>query len=248
MSMPEDQKPIYDERVNYILRSLAAGVTREELAKEFKHNDYRTLDMYMRRRNFKWDREKKTYVPKETRISHMNDENVHSGKVSRIINAFNEGKDPKTVAIEFGFKSHKELAAYMAKKGYEWNVNEGNYVRKSGVIIDEDSADKETTKTGDNNKEQLNGNEKQEIIHLIKTLYEKLNIKVEDPIVDKVPRYLVKGIAKTKSVQMSHLLHQLLEDYSYEKNITQRQIIETAIIDFFRKYGYKHEVDALLSQ
>lgn len=248
MSMPEDQKPIYDERVNYILRSLAAGVTREELAKEFKHNDYRTLDMYMRRRNFKWDREKKTYVPKETRISHMKDENVHSGKVSRIINAFNEGKDPKTVAIEFGFKSHKELAAYMTKKGYEWNVNEGNYVRKSGVIIDEDSADKETTKTGDNNKEQLNGNEKQEIIYLIKTLYEKLNIKVEDPIVDKVPRYLVKGIAKTKSVQMSHLLHQLLEDYSYEKNITQRQIIETAIIDFFRKYGYKHEVDSLLSQ
>jgi hypothetical protein len=58
----------------------------------------------------------------------------------------------------------------------------------------------------------------------------------------------VKGIAKTKSVQMSHLLHQLLEDYSYEKNITQRQIIETAIIDFFRKYGYKHEVDSLLSQ
>jgi hypothetical protein len=202
----------------------------------------------MRRRNFKWDREKKTYVPKETRISHMKNENLYSGKVSRIINAFNEGKDPKTVATEFGFKSHKELAAYMTKKGYEWNVNEGNYVRKSGAIIDEDSADKETTKTGDNNKEQLNGNEKQEIIYLIKTLYEKLNIKVEDSIVDKVPRYLVKGIAKTKSVQMSHLLHQLLEDYSYEKNITQRQIIETAIIDFFRKYGYKHEVDSLLSQ
>src|SRR5690606_17245473 len=222
MSMAEDQKPIYDERVNYILRSLAAGVTREELAKEFKHNDYRTRDMYMRRRNFKWEREKKNYVPKETRISHMKDENVHSGKVSRIINAFNEGKDPKTVAIEFGFKSHKDLADYMTKKGYEWNVNEGNYVRKSGVIIDEESTDEEATTTADNKKEQLNGNEKQEIVHLIKTLYEKLNIKVEDPIVDKVPRYLVKGIAKTKSVQMSHLLHQLLEDYSYEKNITQR--------------------------
>jgi hypothetical protein len=136
----------------------------------------------------------------------------------------------------------------MTKKGYEWNVNEGNYVRKSGVIIDEESTDKEAATTADNKKEQLNGNEKQEIIHLIKTLYEKLNIKVEDPIIDKVPRYLVKGIAKTKSVQMSHLLHQLLEDYSYEKNITQRQIIETAIIDFFRKYGYRHEVDSLLSQ
>lgn len=84
MSMPEDQKPIYDERVNYILRSLTAGVTREELAKEFKHNDYRTLDMYMRRRNFKWDREKKTYVPKETRISHMKDENVHSVKFQEL--------------------------------------------------------------------------------------------------------------------------------------------------------------------
>lgn len=112
-------------------------------------------------------------------------------------------------------------------------MNEGNYVRKSGAIIDEDSADKETTKTGDNNKEQLNGNEKQEIIYLIKTLYEKLNIKVEDSIVDKVPRYLVKGIAKTKSVQMSHLLHQLLEDYSYEKILRNVKLLKQQLLISF---------------
>lgn len=251
MSTAAEKMPIYDERVNEIIRSLSDGITREELAVQYKHRDYRALDMYMRRRNFTWDSDEQNYKPVTNRLNKekMNEENIHSGKVSRILQAFTEGHDPKTVATEFGFKNYKELATYMTRKGYEWDQETENYIRKSGMVINEDidtESLEEEVKQDRSVKQKVK--DTQEIVSLIKSLYEKLNIEINDPIVDKVPRYLVKGITKTKSVQMSHLLQQLIEDFSYENNITQRQIMETAIIDFFRKYGYKNEMDALLQQ
>ncbi len=37
MAMPVDKKPVYDERVNEILRGLTEGKTRDELAVAFGH-------------------------------------------------------------------------------------------------------------------------------------------------------------------------------------------------------------------
>lgn len=50
MDAQADQKPIYDERVNEILRGLVEGKTRDELAKELGYKNYKTLDIYMRRK------------------------------------------------------------------------------------------------------------------------------------------------------------------------------------------------------
>jgi hypothetical protein len=252
MSVVSEKMPIYDDRVNFIIRSLAEGKTRDELAKEFNHSDYRSLDMYMRRRNFVWDAEEKNYKPAATRINKkkINSEVFHSGKVSKIIQAFSEGKDPKTVASEFGFSDHKKLAEYMKNKGYEWSREEENYIPKKGlentVESKKDSSSlQEDAKESNHTKQQTAVSD--QLLNIVKALQEQLNI-TESPIIDKIPRYLVPGIAKTKSVQISHLLAQLIEDFSYDKNITQRQIFETAIIDFLYKYGYKHEVEALLGK
>ena len=253
MSTAAKNMPIYDERVNEIIRSLSDGITRDELAVKYKHRDYRSLDMYMRRRNFTWDSEEKNYKPVTTRInkSKNNREDIHKGKVSRILQAFEEENDAKTIAQEYGFADHRELAEYMTNRGYEWQQELGNYVRKAGIENVEELLAKPSSFNSDASNESTKAKsllkKDDELLVLVKTLYEKIGV-AEDPIVDQVPRYLVSGIAKTKSVQLSHLLHQLLEDFSYEKNITQRQILETAIIDFFRKYGYKHEVDTLLSR
>lgn len=253
MSATAENMPIYDERVNEIIRSLTDGITRNELAVKFKHRDYRSLDIYMRRRNFTWDSDEKNYKPITNRIkkSAVKQDDVHQGKVSRIIQAFKEEMDAKAVAHEFGFADHRELADYMTKKGYEWNQAEENYIRKTGIENVEELSIKPSLFNEEANDESAKiktvVKKDDELYHLVKSLYEKIGM-AEDPIVDQVPRYLVSGIAKTKSVQLSHLLHQLLEDFSYEKNITQRQILETAIIDFFRRYGYKNEVDTLLSR
>lgn len=119
MSIPEEKKPIYHDRVNEIIRSLNDGISRDELAIKYKHSDYKSLDMYMCRRNFTWDSKAKNYKPVITRVGKNKflDEDLHTGKVSRIMNLFTEGKDPKTVAEELGFKDHKAFAAFMTQKG-----------------------------------------------------------------------------------------------------------------------------------
>jgi hypothetical protein len=249
MSVAPEKMPVYDDRVNFIIRSLAEGKTRDELAKEFNHSDYRSLDMYMRRRNFVWDSEEQNYKPAATRINKkkINSEVLHSAKVSKIIQAFSEGKDAKAVASEFGFSDHKKLAEYMKNKGYEWSREEENYIPKKGLENNVESQKTQSSLQDENNGSKHTKQQavvSDQLLNLVKALQEQLNM-TESPIVDKIPRYLVPGIAKTKSVQISHLLAQLIEDFSYDKNITQRQIFETAIIDFLRKYGYKHEVDAL---
>jgi hypothetical protein len=38
----------------------------------------------------------------------------------------------------------------------------------------------------------------------------------------------------------------MVKDFSGEKNISQRQIFELALLDFFKKYGYRSEVEQLL--
>lgn len=252
MSVPEEKLPVYDDRVNYILRSLAAGISRDNLAKELKHKDYKTLDMYMRRRNFTWDRNEQNYKPVTTRLSkdHLIDEDIHTGKVSQVIESFNIEKDPKEVAQQLGFKDHKELAKYMTKKSYVWNESEENYVRNVGIEKEKKKKDSSAVSQKDNEKPiqpKRQSEKSDELLQLVKTLYEKLNINAEDPIIDRVPRYMIKGIAKNKTVPISHLLHQLIESFSEENHITHREIFEVALVDFFRKYGYKYEAELLFT-
>lgn len=209
-------------REEYIIQSLSEGTTREQLAKEFGHKDYRSLDMYMRRRGYTWDSELQNYIIKESKVKSNQFKNteVQSGKVAEIISFFNQGLDAKRVAEQTFFPSHHSLADYMKQKGYEWDHETKNYVRKVGVK--NDSAEN--------------------------SLKEESSITINTAQVEQVPRYLIPGIMKNKNVTMSHLLDQLLADYSREKNITQREIVEVALIEFFQKYGYVHEVKALLNR
>ena len=61
-----------------------------------------------------------------------------------------------------------------------------------------------------------------------------------------IPRYAVPGIFVTKSVHMINHLDQLVRDFSKEKNISQRELFEVALVEFFQKYGYKDEIETLI--
>ena len=57
------------------------------------------------------------------------------------ITAFEEtNADPMLIAKQEGFKDHKEMAEYMANKGYEWNAYKNNYVKAIGKV-EEKTAD-----------------------------------------------------------------------------------------------------------
>lgn len=45
---------------------------------------------------------------------------------------------------------------------------------------------------------------------------------------------------------MSDMIAKLTAEFSKEKNITQREIVEAALIEFLEKYGFKREIETLL--
>ncbi len=263
-----DKKPIFDERVNEILRGLVAGKTRDELAMELGHKSYKSLDIYMRRKHFMWDREKQNYVPAHSRIEKQDLEVslTSSSKVSTVISLFQkQGTDARTIARMLGFSNHRELAAYMKGKGYIWSSDAGNYVKVQGRIESDDYS--QPVKLGELDTGErsgltgtyplakttrVEGGPLERFLPLLDIL-EKNREKVLDLLLSgtdsgKVPRYAVPGVFVTKSVHMTNTLDQLVREYSREKNISQRDIFAVALIEFFRRYGYEREIDTLLGR
>lgn len=273
MAMPEDKKPIYDERVKEILQGLAEGKTRDELAVAFGHKNYKTLDIYMRRKNFTWDRLKQTYVPAFSRIDA---EAISAGpapstKVANVLSFFEkEDADPRVIAKQLGFSDHRELASYMKGKGYEWSTERKNYVRKVGLVEEKNDADTSEGKVvtltdtdggGGLSKQQADlvgtgqqtkSSDLSRFLPLLEMLEKNkdrlLGLILPGSDGGKVPRYVVPGVLMTKSVHMPNTLDNLVKEYAREKNISQRDIFQVALIDFFRRYGYEREIDTLLGE
>jgi len=166
--------------------------------------------------------------------------------VLRIIDAFDgENPDPKGIAQKEGFENHREMAEYMKTKGFEWNVYKNNYVKIVGfqeeaepleAFNDKDEAKKETAID--------------EFLPFIRFLYDRrekvyqlLNGVKED---GKIPRYAIPGMARTKAIYMSDKVASVMGEFSREKNVTQREIVEAALVEYLQKYGFKQEVEMLL--
>lgn len=120
------------ENINH---QLTLGKSWEELAGIFGHKNYKTLDIFMCRRGYAWNREKQVYEIKELSLP-RGTEDISSGpkKVHKVLGLFEEGKDPKEVAKEVGFKNHRVLAKHMKKRGYIWNPQKHNYEQQVGEL------------------------------------------------------------------------------------------------------------------
>lgn len=259
MAMPDDKKPVYNKRVNEVLQGLAEGRSREELAVAFGHKNYKSLDMYMRRKKFIWDRFRQTYVPEFSRLDKETFQagRVPSGKVAHVLSFFEkEDADPRSIAKQLGFSDHRELANYMKGKGYEWSSEQKNYVRKRGPmeeigVIDGEKAILLSEETG-NGHWEVKDNDLTRFLPLLELLErnkEKLfRLILPSPTGAKLPRYMVPGILTSKTIHIPNTLDNLVKEFAKEKNISQRDVFEVALIDFFRRYGYEREVDTLLGE
>jgi len=61
-----------------------------------------------------------------------------------------------------------------------------------------------------------------------------------------LPRYKFRGAKANKTLRLPTTLRTLLEDYSEDYNVTQRAIIEIALADFFKNYGYSDQLNSVL--
>lgn len=237
--------PIYDEKVKQILGKLSEGKSREKVAEELGYNNYKSMDMYIRRRNFIWSQREQTYIPAQGIIQPADleyDSRIPS-KVDKAIYLFKQKSvDAQEIAKQLGFHSRRELAQYMSDKGYQWSSEKGNYVRGVAATVEQ-----EQPAAKESEPESL---DIESFLPLLQSLRHHkdrlLDMLASDSESGRMPRYVVPGVLTTKSVHMSHLLDKLSREYSREKNISQRDLFEVALVEFFQKYGYRREIERLL--
>ena len=150
-------------------------------------------------------------------------------------------------------KDHRAIAIYMKSKGYIWSSKDQNYVLLKGEVSTSFIQDSENNVEIEINEEICDEalSEFQRLEKLIPML--EMMERNKDKLIEllaineagTIPRYVVGGITITKSLSMSHSLSELVKEFSKEKNISQKEIFEVAIIEFLKKYGYESEINSL---
>lgn len=240
------REPIYSARARKVIEMLKYQ-SREEVAKEFNYKHWKSLDTYMRRKNFVYDSRQGQYIPAENRFKKDKEayRNSAPNKVLKIIDAFGVANpDPKEIAEREGFADHREMAEFMKAKGYEWNVYKNNYIKITGFV-----EEPEPLETVNRNLERRE-TALDEFLPFIRFLYDRREevYQLLDGVREdgKIPRYAIPGLAKTKAIYMSDKVADVMGEFSREKNVTQREIVETALVEYLQKYGFKQEIEALL--
>ena len=243
------------------------GKSRESLVEGFNLTNWRSLDTYMRRKGFTWDSINQTYVPATTRVDNILEELNSSTpiKAEMIIKRFEEmgdDSDPRAIATEFGFHDHHELGEYMESKQLFWNSETNNYDVMFG-----DATNDSLAEMGDLDNKTLPPVRKNQAKSAMITDDGMVELEAYLPLLEMllqnkdrlitllmpqsdgtVPKYAVPGTTKTQSIYMSELLGRLMKEFCESKNLKQRDVVEGALIEYFKRYGYQREVDKLLQK
>ncbi len=222
-----------------INKQLLSGASREHLAKFFGHKSYKSLDMFMRRKNYAWNGNKQVYEikAKKPKKEDFDEEQTESKRVRQILKSFKEGKDAKKIAKELGFKNHLVLAEYMGDKGYLWNHKTLSYELVEGNKSAPDVMEKVEASSADGYD--------QETVSFIMENKDKIMELLEEDSYKELPRYRVKGYKINKCIQLSHKLDLLLKDFCEDHNITQREIFEISLVETLKRYGYEAEIKGI---
>ena len=134
MALIECKEPVFDRQVNKVLALLDEGKEKEDIAEELGYSNPASLDNYMRRRNFAWESRDRKFVPAAEKYSGKARNNLLQlkgvSKAALVISLFTEdGANPKDIAEQTGFTSHNEMATFMKRKKYEWDVKKNNYTK-----------------------------------------------------------------------------------------------------------------------
>lgn len=249
-------EPVYDEKVKKILAGLAKGKTREKLARELGYKSYKSLDIYIRRRHFRWDAHEKTYVPISSGISlPVRETPPISTQEGLAISLFQNSCEPREIARRLGFGDHKELAAFMRSRGYIWCGELGNYIQE---------------------RERENGSEKkgkEEVVPILET--QELEVllprhpqlppqegmlqllgylpllgflqgnraRLEQLLEAGEERLLTTvtgqgGVLENNCHYLGPLLEEILEEYCRKRHLSRQEVLEGALVEYFQRSGY----------
>jgi hypothetical protein len=250
------EEPMVDDKVHAILSRVAEGKLKNEIAKELGYKSYVTMDRYMQKKNYEWNKVLNDYVPVSDGSDNEHEVQYPVARVAMILKMLKKGMDPKEVANHLRFDSHQDMAQYLLSKGYVWDQTEGTYMFRGQPPseTEEESKQAEHHENRVQDTETIGKGDMSSYMERYIPLFELLD-KHQDTLeallssqskVGRIPRYVLPGVHITKSVHMIYGLDQLIREFSQEKNISQKDIFEVALVEFFKKYGYHKEIDTLL--
>jgi hypothetical protein len=204
-------------RVGLILSMLRKGMNLREIARQLKFTDHRDLALYMKSKGYLWDEDEATYVFAGV-VSAEPADRVPANKAAA--DAPPRYADNKAAA-DVPRCSSPENAADAPRRPLDENAADAppRFPERHAALLEFLERNKEALET------LLSGG---------------------GADAATIPRYILPGVHITKSVHMLYSLDQLVKEYSQERNISQKDIFEVALVDFFRKYGYREEIGALM--
>lgn len=268
--MEDFKKKNSKEKIDYIFSELEKGVDRDTISRKMGYKNYKSLDIFVRRQGYTWEaRLGKYLLPGERKSGrYAKVDSSLDGKLNEILRLFSKKDlDAKEIAVKVGFSDHRELALYMKTRGYKWDSSIWNYYledvedtkiahpnltpREEEVLEDESVQELDDESVQELDDDMIFTRYKKILDYILdkeETLKELLNEKCAIDSERSLPRFTIPGIFVTKSVHMTNQLSQLVKDFSDDRNISQRDIFEIALVEFFQKYGYRKEIDVLLQQ
>ncbi|MCL6443198.1 MAG: hypothetical protein K6T83_07055 [Alicyclobacillus sp.] len=229
------------ERLTEILKALSEGKTREEVARQYGYKSRKHMDQYMRRHGYRWGAEQGTY----TLDANRRKTRKVSARALRVIAQFrNPSADAKEIAKRLGFANHLAMAQYMQTQGYVWAAEVNNYVPRDREEVSDQLLSVDDTPT------EIHPGDYLHILGVLIKHEKKLMRLLTETVspIHEIPRYVLPGAYIVKSIHMSAELDELVRRFSREKNISQREIFEVAIIHFLQRYGYAASVDTLFQR
>lgn len=233
----------YDQKTMKILQMLEEGKTRKEIAEYYGNSTWKSIDMHMRRRDFVW--KDGMYVVEDGASSpkQVTQEaiamNTKAAHIIRMLDV--KHPDPRQVAQKQGFENVGAMGEYMEGQGYLWDDDEMNYVYDESFSASSEIAVSSTLSTSATPVEGLSSQH----IALLDTLVQhqdELLLWLQYSKEGQVPHYKFRGSPVSKTLTMTSSSVALLNDFNKEFGVSQRIIIEAALAEYFKKYGYAEQV------
>jgi len=245
-----------EERVEAIKAGLKEGKTRKEIAAELGYTNWRGMDTFMRRRDYRWDGE--FYIPKDWVPGRGRD--ILPSRVRQVVeNLEGENPDPMEAAKKAGFRDMQEMADYMGEMGYVWSADLKRYIPKEESegkeVVPKETRKEDTEEETTPGPVEAEGNglgELEKYIPLLEFLASNQS-ELEEILKNghakqngQIARYTVPGAGKSKTIYMSERTVDLLERFCDSRGMSQRELVETALIQFLLDNGYESEVEKAL--
>lgn len=236
---------VYDDsKIKTTLALLAEGKSKQEITEHFGHKGWFSIDQYFRRRGMRWNGN--TFVPEEGETPSATEEsrflNSKAGQIIRQLSQSNA--NIRQVAIKQGFATVDEMGDYMRGQGYVWSSEQENYEYSESLSTKQKNEQTAATQVPSKSADGLEDYQ-QLLAYLLSKQYKLFDL-LETESDGTLPRYKFRGAKANKTLGFPTSLMTLLSDYSKEFNVTQRVIIEVALAEFFKKYGYEEQLSSVL--